>query len=190
MPSTNTDNIVRAGGGASGVWWYFAGRWIQKIPRSDTDSPAVGSQHFKTISTFFSREFGFWIGEGNAANPKIPVEWWQPLYFDYGDSPRSTYVTNAGTETHLNRTRPDQHWVKLLFPERYHNSKQVINDMPCGGLTGDLPIFLSLIAFSIHPHYLEMALPTLIRHDSWALHSLPHGRKYTFVSFCEDSTQC
>jgi hypothetical protein len=47
-----------------------------------------------------------------------------------------------------------------------------------GGLTGDLAIFLALIALSIHEAHLTQMLPQMFLQGSWGTHPLTHGRKW------------
>lgn len=76
--------------------------------------------------------------------------------------------------------RIDQAWPKLLLPDIYH-AHEIINDdryMGYGGLRGDLPIFLALIAFSTQPEWLKAVLPTTFVNGEWRTHDYPVRRKH------------
>ncbi|CAI6304744.1 unnamed protein product [Periconia digitata] len=175
MPSTNAQDNVRARGGASGIWWYCNGQQIQAIPNATR--PPQGAQHFKTFSMFFCSGYGFWVLRGDATNAaSLASEAWHPLRFDYEENDYSTYITNAGSRRNLNWTRPDQRWPGILFPDIYHNPTMVTPNLQYGGLRGDLPIFLSLIAFSMRREVLAPMLPNMFINGAWNVHSHPSGR--------------
>ncbi|PVI04364.1 hypothetical protein DM02DRAFT_651753 [Periconia macrospinosa] len=175
IPSTNAHDNICPGGGASGIWWYCNGQRIQALP--NVSQPPAGSQHFKTFSMFYSTGYGFWVLKGDATNPRsLAAEAWHPLRFDYEDTDVDTYVTNAGTKFCLNWTRPDQRWPRLLFPDIYHNFSMRTPNTQYGGLRGELPVFLALIAFSMAPGLLAPMLPQMFTNGSWRVHGYAPGR--------------
>jgi hypothetical protein len=62
----------------------------------------------------------------------------------------------------------------MLLPDIYHGP--AYSAPGYGGLTGDLPIFLALMAFSMKPDRLPTQLPKLMRNGDWVTHERSHGR--------------
>lgn len=69
--------------------------------------------------------------------------------------------------------RADQHWMYELLPDRYH-SQQLIQQANYGGMMGDLPILIALIAFSVPPRQVAAALGQCLR-GQWQQHGQPRG---------------
>jgi hypothetical protein len=63
-----------------------------------------------------------------------------------------------------------------LLPEIYHGPPTL--HTPYGGLTGDLTIFLALMALSMQPEYLSVVLPMTRSSGKWKTHLYPHGSKF------------
>jgi hypothetical protein len=70
----------------------------------------------------------------------------------------------------------------MLLPDIYHNSNE-FSTGDRGGLTGDLGIFLSLLAFSMHPNRMPDMMPELMVDGEWQVHSEPYGRKCTTLRY-------
>jgi hypothetical protein len=68
--------------------------------------------------------------------------------------------------------RRDQAWPRLLLPDIYH-TPTLTPHQQYGGLTGELPIFLALIAFSTSRDWLPNVLPTVFQNGAWVLHQHP-----------------
>lgn len=67
----------------------------------------------------------------------------------------------------------------MLLPDIYHGAAYPHTGY--GGLTGELPIFLALLAFSMAPGHLANDLPNMMSGGSWRAHRQSHGREsYTF----------
>jgi hypothetical protein len=69
-----------------------------------------------------------------------------------GQQTYSSYITNAGEHNRLRTQRSNQTWPKMLLPKHYHApepSRTSDEYHQYGGLTGELPLFLALIAFSV-----------------------------------------
>jgi hypothetical protein len=64
----------------------------------------------------------------------------------------------------------------MLLPDIYHGPHY--SAAGYGGLTGDLPIFLSLLALSMKPSRLAEELPKLMKDGDWVEHQKSHGRAY------------
>lgn len=86
----------------------------------------------------------------------------------------------AANET-LSYHRSDQAWAKILLPDIYHGGRTA--DTRYGGLKGDLPIILGLVAFSIQQDQLVQWLPYMMVNSVWQArdlersHGILHGRK-------------
>jgi hypothetical protein len=63
----------------------------------------------------------------------------------------------------------------MLLPDIYHVPPYRHEGF--GGLTGDLPIFLALIAFSMSPRRLATEIPELMEDGEWKTHDRRHGSK-------------
>ncbi|KAF9691188.1 hypothetical protein EKO04_010820 [Ascochyta lentis] len=163
------DNIV-VNEGVSGIWWYCNGNQIYRV---DYDNLPQGRIHYKTYSVFFSGGSGFKILHGNALNPRPGVAY-HPLGFVHhaGDG-YSSSLTNVLQGTTLRCHRADQIWVSKLLPNTYHGPLATTPDQ--GGLKGELPIFLALLALSMPVASLQTYLPHMFRNGMWQMHNLPHG---------------
>ena len=130
---------------------------------------------------FYTSGYGFWVLRGDATSPgSMAAGAWYPLRFDYEDTDGDTYITNAGEKRCLNWTRPDQRWPRLLFPDIYHKYGMVTPNTQYGGLRGELPIFLALVAFSMVQGLLTRILPQMFVNGSWRVHPYPPGRMFYF----------
>ena len=127
---------------------------------------------------YYCEGFGFWVLRGDATNPydSSRGDAWHSLNFDYEDV-FSTYLTNAGQECSINWTRPDQRWPRMLLPDVYHNPQKRTVTRQYGGLRGDLPIFLGLVAFSMPRNHLIQLLPQMLQGGIWGYHRYPHERE-------------
>jgi hypothetical protein len=180
IPAALAGNYVRKTGGssigASGKWWFCDGAKIRQIDWS----PPEGAIPYKTFSTIYSAGYGFWILNGDATNPPTS-DVWHRLWFDWDDTTLASTLTNAGTQATLRVQDVNARWPKMLLPDIYHGPHYVASNY--GGLRGDLPIFLSLIAFSMRPDRLSTELPRLMEEGDWKTHSRSHGRTlHSFLS--------
>jgi hypothetical protein len=163
IPSTDEGAHERVAGGVSGLWWYCnAQNLIQyaSIPN--------GCRHYKTFSVYYSSGFGFWVMRGDATNPG-EGENWHRLNFEHDENNWSSYLTNAGDQNALYFQRDDQMWPHLLLPDIYHADHRG-SFANYGGLKGDLPIFLALMAFSTSADWLPNVLPRSFIQGRWMVH--------------------
>jgi hypothetical protein len=157
--------------GASHMWWLCDGKQIQPA-----GYPPTGSFLYSTYSVFYSEGFGFWILRGDACNPGSE-ETWQPLCFDQDQYDRgSSYLCNVAQRRAVVYRR-DTAWLPMLLPDIYYANVPVTRHEACGGLKGELAIFLALIAFSMRPELLPSWLPYMFQNGAWITHTQPHGRQ-------------
>jgi len=187
------------GGGVSGLYWYCDGNTIFQVAYLPDNCP-----HFKTFSVYHHKGI-FWaskcdatavqVGDGDDDTrdqdsedaPEGEDEGWHLLSFDYEDEDDeqqtySSHVTNAGEQGRLRTQRPNQTWPKMLLPEHYHASEASRTSaeyLQYGGLTGELPLFLALVAFSIDANSVRLALENCFRDRSWRTHNVNHVREYS-----------
>jgi hypothetical protein len=130
---------------------------------------------YKTFSTIYSDGHGFYVLRGDATNPP-DSESWHDLWFDWDETTLSSALTNVGTRRALRVQDPKSRWPRMLLPDIYHGPHY--SAAGYGGLTGDLPIFLSLLALSMKPSRLAEELPKLMKDGDWVEHQKSHGRAY------------
>ncbi|UPX19898.1 uncharacterized protein EKO05_0010148 [Ascochyta rabiei] len=170
VPSYKPNANIVVNEGTSGIWWYCNGNQIYAVR---AEHLPLGRKHYKTYSVFFSGGYGFRILRGNATNPR-PDEAYRPLGFEHHDMDGySSSVTNVLQGTTLRCHRADQLWVAKLLPNTYHGP--VATTPGQGGLKGELPIFLALLALSMPAANLRTCLPQMFVNGAWQTHSLPHG---------------
>lgn len=161
-------HIPRAGG-ASGTYFVCDGQRIYALP--DSSLPA-GCVEFKEYSVYYNQ--GFWILHGNATRPPLH-EAWKKLYFDH-EQDYSSYLTPAGQHSALACQRADQRWPRMLLPDIYHGPLTPYQQY--GGLVGELPIFLALMAFSIGRDHVNWMFQNCFTDGRWLIHQYPSGREY------------
>lgn len=132
--------------------------------------------HYKTYSMFYCDGKAFLVLRGNAAATPND-EGWLPLCFEHDKSDYTSYLTNARFEPALHCRRTDQQWVKMLLPDVYHGRWEVPS--PHGGLKGELPIFLALMAFAIPIDRLQRDLPAMFHSGTWQQYHMTHGSMYS-----------
>ena len=165
----------RVGGGVSYTWWYCNGQTIQHWGNSTPPN----ASHYSVFSTYFHDGHGFWVLRGEATNPPTEEAWHQ-LQFLHDPTDHSSSLTNAGTHAALRCHKSNNLWHGMLLPDIYHGP--VYDYAGYGGLTGDLPIFLSLLALSMDASRLQQMLPLLMNNGTWQVHGLPNGREYRITS--------
>jgi hypothetical protein len=176
VPSTDVGANRCVGGGISDRFWFCNTQQIQELPQLPPQALL-----YRKFSVYFEGGFGFWVLRGDAT--ALPTdEPWQPLRFDHHEQDYSSFMTNAGTHNQLRIQRPDQLWPRMLLPDIYH--APVRTEAPnYGGLTGELPIFLALLALSIQREYLYSILPGLFTSGSWSVHGYQFPRKISTLYF-------
>jgi hypothetical protein len=151
------------------LWWLCHSQGIQQLLGRDPSAA-----HYQTFSIYYSTP-GFWIMRGDATNPSSD-DTWHPLRFDYDDHDHSSYLTNAGQKDRLRCQSLNQDWASMLLPMQYQCQPSPL-PRGRGGITGDLAIFLGLLALSMEPQYLTQQLPRQFWGGSWQRHGLPRGCK-------------
>lgn len=87
---------------------------------------------------------------------------WASLSFNHLDN----LVSFAGRKLSQQTLRirgPNQHWALQILPDRYAASEHTQSDA-LGGLIGELPLLIGLMALSIPEAHLRIALPQLMEH--------------------------
>jgi hypothetical protein len=163
---------VRIRGGVSGKWWFCNKTNIQEMSNWTPN----GTSPYKTFSTFFGSGHGFWVLRGDATNPPND-ECWHHLRFDHHPIDYSSSLSNAGQQAALRCQGSSAWWPHMLLPCIYHGPPYDYQGY--GGLTGDLPIFLSLLALSMRPEMLAQGLPSLMQNGDWTTHQNAHGREFS-----------
>lgn len=94
-----------------------------------------------------------------------------------------SFATPEGSAIRLQTQRPDQAWwARRLLPEAYWApNKAWTHVQDKGGLVGELPLLMALVAFSVPALYLETVFTECFGDGSWDfgfVRDVPHGRKY------------
>lgn len=165
------------GGGVSGNYYYCDKQRILQVSQLPP-----GTQHYKTFSVYFAGGQGFWVLRGNAINPP-ESENWHPLRFDHHPTDYSSFLTNAGDQPTLRAQRTDQEWPKMLLPDIYHTPTRTPYQQ-YGGLTGELPLLLALVAFSTSREWLPNVLPTVFVDGAWKVHEYQLPSKIRYKIYC------
>ena len=166
LPSTEPGANVRIHSPTSGGYFMCDG---QKIYRTSGPRGAL----YKTFSLYYSQ--GFWVMEGDATTATGDQPW-RRLNFDW-EPDYSSFLSNAGQRSRLAIQRSDQYWPRMLLPDIYHAQRQTPHTS-YGGLIGELPIFLALMAFSINRDYVEWVMTNCFVDGQWRTHNHRHGRRY------------
>ncbi|EON63010.1 hypothetical protein W97_02236 [Coniosporium apollinis CBS 100218] len=162
--------------------------WDRALPEG-TEEYRVCSMYYDR-GTFYAINYDatkYQVGDGDDGDgPACPehgghnsphyMDWFCLGFRDAGEAPDRCRLSSAtvpiGQHTlcaHLSR----EHWPGQLFSEIYHADDQSQK----GGLVGELPIILALVAFSIHPQLLQYALISQFCNGVWTLDpDQQHGR--------------
>jgi hypothetical protein len=171
-PTSVAGYNMRRNGGVSGQWYYCNSYNVRALPGW---KPAEGLSPYKVSSTIYGDGHGFYVLRGDATNPP-GTESWHDLWFDWDETTLSSALTNVGTHRALRVQDPKSRWPRMLLPDIYHGPHYSATGY--GGLTGDLPIFLSLLALSMKPGRLAEELPKLMKDGEWVEHQKSHGRTF------------
>lgn len=170
MPSYTPGYNQPVNEGVSGTLWMCNGHQIWPLP--EAESPR-GMRLWKTYSLFFSGGYGFRVMRGDAVTPTDGATY-HPLAFEHHDTDGcSSYLTNVMEHATLRCHRGDQVWTKMLLPNTYHGPVTPVQQF--GGLKGELPIFLALIAFSMPPNSLPTYLPSMLQNGVWQQYEMQNG---------------
>lgn len=141
-------------------------REVPQLPRN--------AQRYKTFSVYYECGAGFWVLEGDARNPPVH-DVFHRLQFNYHQHPpESSYLTNAGQYNML-RVQLQNAAADLLLPDIYHTNATA-SHVQYGGVVGELPIFLALMAFTTSREYLPSVLPHMFTAGRW---NPWHGYRFT-----------
>ncbi|KAF2492289.1 hypothetical protein BU16DRAFT_445510, partial [Lophium mytilinum] len=166
-PSTEPGSHILREGGISGRYWLNDGYCNREIA-----GPPQGSVHFKTYSMYY--DAGFWISASDASRPDIEAKPWRRVSFEWDKATYASHLAHAGDCSTLRTQRPGQDWPRNLLPNIYHapsNCWTADTHNQYGGLVGELPILLGLIAFSISISYADYAISTCFSKGSYKTHS-------------------
>ena len=117
---------------------------------------------------YYAEGTGFWVLRGDGRVPPDDDDW-HKLRFDTYDGRGLSYLTNAGQLSTLYIQPNPPSWANLLLPDIYHGRNPATPQRP-GGLVGELPIFLGLMAFSTKRENLQGVLPYSFTGGSWTTH--------------------
>ncbi|RYN36908.1 hypothetical protein AA0112_g4743 [Alternaria arborescens] len=161
QPTTapNASHNYTPGVGASGKTWLCDGLQIREVMFPMT------AQWYKTYSVYYASGAGFWVLKGDARNPPSDDVFHKLQFNYYQHPPESSYLTSSGQYNML-RVQPQDPWANLLLPDIYHTSAAPSSPQ-YGGLVGELPIFLALMAFTTSREYLPSVLPHLFTRGNW-----------------------
>jgi hypothetical protein len=158
------------GTGTSNLYGYCDGRqmsWLSQLPH--------GTRVYKRYSTYYTEGSGFWILKGDGRAPPLDEDW-HKLRFDTYDNRGSSYLTNAGQLSTLHVQPHDGGWAHMLLPDIYHSRTPATRECP-GGLTGELPIFLALVAFSTSRENLQGVFSYAFEDGLWGTHNWQTPRR-------------
>jgi hypothetical protein len=181
---------VKSNTEASEIYWFCNGQQISRPNWLHTTKP------YSTSSTIYFGGRGFYVLRGDATDPSNGGAW-HSLRFNHDQTRNSSALTHSGKSVMLLPHDAKATWPRMLLPDIYHNSEEENSDDNLdgkyslgiikthnvqgsfGGLTGDLAIFLALLAFSRRPDTLATEIPKLMHDGEWAAsHSGSHGRKF------------
>lgn len=106
---------------------------------------------------------------------------WRELGFHWQSNPpllnsvsRATY--DGPRQSMCLHHQGQQQWIRQLLPDRYRPTQPAspATHPPTGGLIGDLPILIGLIALSVHPDHVDDAVRYCMHGPSWRPY--PHLR--------------
>ncbi|KAF1996974.1 hypothetical protein P154DRAFT_300093 [Amniculicola lignicola CBS 123094] len=158
-PSPENGAHIRTEGGVTHRWYFCDGQIIYEVRQLP-----VGAEHFKTMSMYFGGGSGLWVLDGDALVPPDDAVW-HTLHFEHSAEDYSSYVTFAAEHSTLRLQ--GKGWPTLLLPDIYHTTS---THPEYGGLKGELPILLGLVALSTSKDYLYSVLPTTFTQGEWQVH--------------------
>jgi hypothetical protein len=121
-------------------------------------------------------------------------EGWEPLTFT---ADPNRYISYVGRRLPLQRlpfTRPDQIWPDQLFPDGY-SALNTINNTQYGGLVGELPLLLALMAFAMPAEYVAAGYLAQYIGNTWTAPPPTHyprrcGCEWTQKALERQKTSC
>ncbi|KAK4942360.1 hypothetical protein LTR28_008692 [Elasticomyces elasticus] len=145
----------------------YGTRQVQRVPNQ--------MRHYKTFSVYMNQST-FWIFPDDATtNPTVN---WSRMNFDYPADRNLKYPAYVGFAGEFIRMRfqheEQRSWFDRLLPDRYHaipTHPSTAENRAFGGLIGELPMIIALIAFSVGPPDVEAALQHCMVGPRWRLHN-------------------
>ncbi|KAK5112294.1 hypothetical protein LTR85_011566 [Meristemomyces frigidus] len=142
-----------------------------------------GIEHYQTYSIYHD-EAVFWTvdydacrvavadgdedssDESEESDGETERDTWAPLTFGAVENNEHPYMSFAGRRQEHRRLltqRPDQLWAEQLLPNRYQASQETrTRDQRYGGLVGDLPLLVGLMAMAVPANRMSALLPNMI----------------------------
>ncbi|CAO2647419.1 Nn.00g083410.m01.CDS01 [Neocucurbitaria sp. VM-36] len=162
-PSTDRNANYTITKGVTGRHWFCNSQQINEIQQRPQNA-----QHYKTFSLYYVGGVGFYVLKGDARNPPDDDVFHKLQFAYHNNQDYSSYLTDAGQHPTLRLQPQDQRWAHLVLPNIYH-SHQIAPSQQYGGLVGELPIFLGLMAFTTSRDHLPGVLPHTFTGGSWVI---------------------
>ena len=145
----------------------------------DHNGDIVWPDLYRSATVFYCNRFDkFYTAQGDVTSRDIkdcgPEDDWHPLTFNHHRG--NAYADHAGDQEYV--TAKKATWIGQVLPKEYRSERESTGTNR-GGLSGLLPIIISLIAFSAGPDYLYDILvhQQAWRNRRWKKHSQEHGSK-------------
>ena len=163
------------------IFWIYPSDAPQNKVGDGSGNPRVGSRPETEGSEESSSSDEY---SSNSSDDDRNAEDWVPLKFHCpfpGDTTYTSYATTRALQTTLTVQRANQPSLSQLLPDRYLlPSEQRTTQQPLGGLVGELPILIALIAYSVRPSRVDPALTHCLRQQY-----LPHnGQRGDGCKYC------
>lgn len=169
--------------------------------------PYAGWENFRTYS-FYCTEGQIYVYPGDAINRMVGDGWgnmpippatraapqpdddnfhwdWRELTFvfptheDGSETSQARYRGGSTTIGVLRQQQSHLHDLAQLLPNRYLATQRLASGIQCGGLVGEIPVLIALIAFSVHPRDVDWAMLNCFE-QRYVRHGLPRGEGCKF----------
>ncbi|KAK4970498.1 hypothetical protein LTR28_014125, partial [Elasticomyces elasticus] len=192
--------LVRSGTTGLLFYGYGYGTGPQRVQRVPSGQIDQHSNHYKTFSVYMNQSaFWIFPGDATTSEvgtgqqqdsaeeydedtaedgDELEGEDWSRMNFYYPTrnlEPRdAAYATFAGEDSRMRFQHREQlAWINRLLPDRYHAEHTHISTTGTrafGGLIGELPMIIALIAFSVRSHRVVDALQYCMVRPRWRSH--------------------
>ena len=128
-------------------------------PSEDTPGDGVTQRNLESQSTA-SSELGESEDGEEQAEQATESEWkddWAPFKFDHKEDNLLSYAGRHQPHSRLCIRRRDQEWAKKLLPDSC-SAQSETNDESHGGLIGELPLLIGLMALAVPAAQLAVGL--------------------------------
>ena len=142
--------------------------------------------HYRTVTVFCQQQPAFFAVNFDARREAVQnsdLGGWIELGFQHTPLAHSSsrvysYIDFAGEHSQLAApAAPTSRWIPQLFPHQYHWTADVGEpNQTNAGLIGQLPLIISLAAFSCAPQHVDHILTNCIQPGAWYPHHGNHGR--------------